>query len=88
MGDAAFVDRFEDAGRYGAYLRIVEEGSLQAGDEIVRVRRASHDLCLADLGRAHREPTPELLQRVIVNRDVPATWRSSAERTLARMTRA
>jgi MOSC domain-containing protein YiiM len=88
MGDAAFVDRFEDAGRYGAYLRIVEEGSLQSGDEIVRVRRASHDLCLADLGRAHREPTPELLQRVIVNRDVPATWRSSAERTLARMTRA
>jgi MOSC domain-containing protein YiiM len=88
MGDAEFVDRFEHAGRYGAYLRIVEEGALQAGDEIVRVRPALHDLCLADLGRAHREPTPELLERIIANRDVPATWRSSAARTLARLTRA
>jgi MOSC domain-containing protein YiiM len=88
MGDAAFVDRFEHAGRYGAYFRVVEEGALRAGDEIVRVRRATHDLCLADLGRAHREPAPELLERIIANRDVPATWRSSAEGTLARLTRA
>ena len=34
MGDAEFVDRFRDAERFGAYLRIVREGDVGAGDEI------------------------------------------------------
>lgn len=38
MGDQRFVARFADAARYGAYLRIVQEGELGAGDS-VRVER-------------------------------------------------
>jgi MOSC domain-containing protein YiiM len=34
MGDPAFVRRFAQASRPGAYLRIVEEGELGAGDPI------------------------------------------------------
>jgi MOSC domain-containing protein YiiM len=34
MGDAAFLKRFGQASRPGAYLRIVEEGQLGAGDAI------------------------------------------------------
>jgi MOSC domain-containing protein YiiM len=34
MGDPAFVRRFAQASRPGAYLRIVEEGELGAGDAI------------------------------------------------------
>jgi MOSC domain-containing protein YiiM len=34
MGDPAFVKRFAQASRPGAYLRIVEEGELGAGDAI------------------------------------------------------
>lgn len=34
MGTADFVAEFEEAGRYGTYLRIIEPGFVQAGDEI------------------------------------------------------
>ena len=34
MGDAAFVEEFELAGRFGAYLRIIEAGDVGAGDVI------------------------------------------------------
>ena len=40
MGDAGFVDRFDEAARFGAYLRIVEEGDVGAGDEIAVVTPA------------------------------------------------
>ena len=34
MGDAGFVDEFEVAARFGAYLRIIEEGDVGAGDAV------------------------------------------------------
>lgn len=34
MGDQRFVARFGDAGRFGAYLRIVEAGDVAAGDGV------------------------------------------------------
>ena len=34
MGDATFLKRFAAARRPGAYLRIIEEGELRAGDRI------------------------------------------------------
>jgi MOSC domain-containing protein YiiM len=34
MHDALFVRRFGDAGRPGAYLRVVREGRVRAGDEV------------------------------------------------------
>ncbi len=34
MGDPAFVRRFAQASRPGAYLRILEEGELGAGDDV------------------------------------------------------
>ena len=35
MGDAGFVKEFERAARFGAYLRILHDGDVGAGDEIV-----------------------------------------------------
>jgi MOSC domain-containing protein YiiM len=35
MGDAGFVQQFERAARFGAYLRIIEEGDVGTGDAIV-----------------------------------------------------
>ena len=34
VGEAGFVKRFERAGRPGAYLRVLREGELRAGDEV------------------------------------------------------
>jgi MOSC domain-containing protein YiiM len=44
FGDPAFLRRFARAGRPGAYLRIVEEGELGAGDPVEIVHRAGHDV--------------------------------------------
>ena len=38
MGDAGFVDEFEVAARFGAYLRIIEEGDIGAGDRVEAMR--------------------------------------------------
>src|SRR5680860_670691 len=42
MGDRAFARRFKAAGRWGAYLRIVEEGTIGAGDPVAVLSRPDH----------------------------------------------
>ncbi|MFD7074937.1 MOSC domain-containing protein [Nocardioides sp. NPDC059952] len=50
--DARWVKRFTAEGRPGPYLRVLEEGELQAGDEIVVVHRPDHDITVSTLFRA------------------------------------
>ena len=47
FGDLKMVKRFGQASRPGAYLRIVSEGELQAGDELTVVSRPDHDVTVA-----------------------------------------
>lgn len=56
MGDEHFPARFTAAGRPGAYLRIVREGEVGAGDEVVSFHRPDHGITLAQVAReqAHR----------------------------------
>src|SRR3954454_1262769 len=42
MGDRGFVRRFGEASRPGAYLRILAEGELQAGDAVAVEARPEH----------------------------------------------
>ena len=42
IGTPGFVRQFAQAARPGAYLRIIEEGHLQAGDEIVITHQPDH----------------------------------------------
>ena len=52
MGDPRFPKRFAAAGRPGAYLRIVQEGELGAGDAIDVVSRPDHGVTTALVARA------------------------------------
>lgn len=52
MGSARFPKRFGFAGRPGAYLRIVEEGELSAGDTVEIVHRPPHGVSMALVMRA------------------------------------
>lgn len=45
------VKRFLDAGRPGAYLRVLEPGPVQAGDLVEVVDRPDHDVTVADVSR-------------------------------------
>ena len=53
MNDDQFPRRFTEALRPGAYLRIVEEGEVGAGDEIRRIHRPSIDLTVRDVFRIY-----------------------------------
>jgi MOSC domain-containing protein YiiM len=52
FGDAQFVKRFTRAERPGAYLRIVREGEIAAGDEIEVAERPDHGVTIAMVARA------------------------------------
>jgi MOSC domain-containing protein YiiM len=84
MGDAHFVERFEEARRWGAYLRIIGEGAITAGDAVVLEAEPDHGLTIGDIGAAFRESPSELLHRIATIADVPEGWRDWAARQLAR----
>ena len=52
MGEPTMVKRFAKASRPGAYLRIVSEGSLGAGDPIEVVSRPEHGVTVRDVSDA------------------------------------
>jgi MOSC domain-containing protein YiiM len=82
MGDAAFVDRFSEAARFGAYLRIVEPGDVGAGDAIAASEPPTHGLTLAEFAGASRDAARALLERIAAIDDVPRGWRDWARRQL------
>ena len=52
MGERGWVRRFTRVGRSGAYLSIVEEGLVRAGDEVRVVSRPAHDVTVPVAFRA------------------------------------
>jgi MOSC domain-containing protein YiiM len=65
MSDPAFPDQFLSARRPGAYLRILREGEVEAGDEVYIVYRPAHGMTLRrviDIYDSERERAPELLE--------------------------
>lgn len=51
MGDAGFPGRFEAALRPGAYLRILREGHLAAGDAVEVLTRPEHGVTIGEVAR-------------------------------------
>ncbi|MFL5240722.1 MAG: MOSC domain-containing protein [Gemmataceae bacterium] len=64
MNDKTFTRRFTEALRPGAYLRLIVEGSVGAGDEIRVVEKPDHGLTIRDVFRIYthdRDEVPRLL---------------------------
>ena len=80
MDDPAFVDTFADAARFGAYLRIVREGDVGAGDEIQLESPAADGPTVTELGLGYDSPTPELVDRIVAHPAAGATWHAWADR--------
>ena len=77
MGDPRFPKRFQAVGRMGAYLRIVREGDVGAGDTVEIVSRPDHGVSLRDFVLALRDRSKaESLTRVA---HLPAFWQHVAE---------
>jgi MOSC domain-containing protein YiiM len=79
MQDPGFPRRFAAAERPGAYLRIVREGLVAAGDAVSVVYRPEHELTPALVARAYHADRG-LLPRLLGAPELAASWRDWAER--------
>ncbi len=78
MGDPGFLKRFAKALRPGAYLRIIEEGEIGAGDSIEVTSRPKHEATIELMSRVavgERDPIPQLLAAEALS----AQWRRWAK---------
>lgn len=80
MGDDRFIKRFLAGGRPGAYLRIVEEGQLQAGDEVAVVGVPDHDVTVGEVFAAFRDRVGA--ERLLAVEQLSDAWRAWVQRVL------
>jgi MOSC domain-containing protein YiiM len=83
MNDKRFPPRFGTAGRPGAYLRILREGEIGAGDEVRVVHRPGHGLIVGDVARIYHRDEREA-ERLLHAPELAEGWREWAERILSR----
>jgi MOSC domain-containing protein YiiM len=81
MNDPKFIRRFTEALRPGAYLRIVSEGDVGAGDGIDLVSRPGHDLTVRDVFRIYTRDRDEC-GRLLNVPQMSDAWKRWARDTL------
>jgi MOSC domain-containing protein YiiM len=82
MGDPRFVKRFARALRLGAYLRVVEDGEIGAGDAVELVERPEHGVSVGLIGEAYLADH-SLAPRLLAAPALPDSWRDWASRRAA-----
>ena len=87
MGDAGFPDVFKGAARFGAYLRIIAEGTIGRGDSIEPGSPPSHGLTITRIGESYPVPDPELITTMLEVPELPKGWQDWAERARSRLGR-
>jgi MOSC domain-containing protein YiiM len=76
---AGWIKRFTLAARPGSYFRVIEEGEIQAGDEIEIVHQPDHDVTVALTFQA-LTVEPELLPRLLAADALPRDIKELARR--------
>ncbi|HEY7597989.1 MAG TPA: MOSC domain-containing protein [Actinophytocola sp.] len=84
MADAGWIRTFIEAGRPGAYLRVLEPGEIRAGDPITVEHRPDHDVTVEVAFRALTLDSG-LLPRLLVADALPAADLALVRRRVARM---
>jgi MOSC domain-containing protein YiiM len=77
MSDEMFPRSFTKALRPGAYLRIIVEGHVGAGDEIRVIDRPNHDLTIRDVFRIYTRDRYEVHRLLAIPR-MSESWRAWA----------
>ena len=78
VDDKLFPRRFTQAGRPGAYLRIVVEGDLGAGDAIRVVGQPDHGMTVGDVFRIYTRDRDEVARLLSVPQ-MSSSWKQWAE---------
>jgi MOSC domain-containing protein YiiM len=79
MGSQRFPRRFAAAGRPGAYLRILAEGEVAAGDPVEVVHRPGHGLTVAEVARIYHHDHAGAARLLLVP-ELADTWKQWAQR--------
>ena len=79
VGDHEFPKRFQRAKRAGAYLRVIEEGDVGAGDAVFVSARPAHGVTLRSMVEALQDPARATVLRGVSG--LPPFWREVAERS-------
>jgi len=87
MGDDQFPARFAAANRTGFYLRVLEEGVVQAGDAIQRLERAANSMSVREIFflRHAGNGTREDYARAARLTGLSESWRKAFEKRLVEM---
>jgi MOSC domain-containing protein YiiM len=80
--DRAWVRRFALVGRPGPYLRVIQEGELQAGDDLTVVHQPGHGVTVSTMFRALMHD-PSLLPELLKIDDLAAVARRRVDSFLA-----
>ena len=83
MDDERFVRRFTEAQRPGAYLRIIAEGDVGAGDSIDIITKPQHDLTVRDVFRIYTRDRGDVGRLLDVG-GVSESWRGWAVKMLSK----
>jgi len=81
MNDPDFPSLFARAGRPGAYLRIIEEGEVGAGDALTVISRPSHGLTVGDVARIYHSDRHEA-ERMLTAPELSRNWVNWARNVL------
>ncbi|WP_167855243.1 MOSC domain-containing protein [Hymenobacter wooponensis] len=78
------VRDFEQAGRSGIYFRVIQEGTLQAGDSITLVQQAPHAVTIQDLtdSLASGPKDAHKLEAMLAVPELIPSWRERLTRML------
>ncbi len=86
MGDPQFVKRFRQAGRPGLYCRVIQEGQVQAGDEVTVEPCRGETITIAEVFRhAYESRKDAAVLRRMLNSPIASRDRQEAEEELANL---
>jgi MOSC domain-containing protein YiiM len=85
FGRKDIVKRFQQSGRTGFYLSVLQEGEVSAGDTIQHLKTSDESLTVSDIVSLvdDKEPDPALLRRAAELSALPASWREHFQKQLA-----
>ncbi len=88
FGRVDIVRLFKQSGRTGFYLRVLEEGFVEAGDPIELLRQDPGEVTVADITRLHRGPNAknaELIRQAISVAALGESWREYFQHQLKKI---
>jgi MOSC domain-containing protein YiiM/ferredoxin-NADP reductase len=87
FGRDDMVKRFLASGRLGFYFRVVVEGEIAAGDEVLLIERAKDSLPVLEVTRLYARDKEDLegLQRMVRAEALPEDWRDYFKEQIQRI---